>query len=124
MQGPGRKDEDIRDGFAHGGWAQDCNDEVMGQVMAERMVRGGAQLLGRRTYQDVLSFWNSQPDNPFVAMLNGQPKYVASTTLDDPMLWPNSTLLGGDVTGAVAALKDDQPQTPLTIMGSRELIHS
>lgn len=89
-QGPGRKDEDTRGGFAHGGWAQDGNAEVMGQVMAKRMVRGGALLLGRRTYEDVMSLWNGQPDNPFVAMLNGQQKYVASTTLDDPLLWPNS----------------------------------
>lgn len=124
LQAPGRKDEDTRGGFAHGGWAQDGNDEVMGQVMGERMARGGALLLGRRTYEDILSFWNSQPDNPFVAMLNGQQKYVASTTLDDPLPWPNSTLLRGDVTDAVAALKDDQPETPLTVMGSRGLIHT
>lgn len=56
------------------------------------MAHSGALLLGRRTYLDVLSFWNRQPDNPFVAMLNGQQKYVASITLDEPLPWPNSTL--------------------------------
>lgn len=49
MQGPGRKDEDTRGGFAHGGWAQAGNDEVMGRFMGERMARGGSLLLGRRT---------------------------------------------------------------------------
>lgn len=124
MQGPGRKDEDTRGGFAHGGWAQAGNDEVMGQVMGERMARGGALLLGRRTYEEVLSYWNNQPDNPFVSMLNDQQKYVASTTLRDPLPWPNSTLLQGDAADAVAALKRAEPDGQFTIMGSRSLIHA
>jgi dihydrofolate reductase len=124
MQGPGRKEEDTRDGFAHGGWAQEGNDEIMGQFMGERMALGGALLLGRRTYEDVLSYWNSLPDNPFVSMLNDQQKYVASTALKDPLPWPNSTLLQGDAAKAVAALEDEQPDTQLTIMGSRSLIHA
>lgn len=124
MQGPGRKDEDTRGGFAHGGWAQAGNDEVMGQVMGERMARGGALLLGRRTYEEVLSYWNNQPDNPFVSMLNDQQKYVASTTLRGPLPWPNSTLLQGDAADAVAALKRAQPGDQFTIMGSRSLIHA
>jgi hypothetical protein len=33
MQAPGRCDEDARDGFAHGGWAQPYSDPVMGRVM-------------------------------------------------------------------------------------------
>lgn len=128
MQGPGRKDEDDRGGFAHGGWAMAGNDEVMGQFMGqfmgERMGRGGALLFGRRTYQDVLSHWNSQTDNPFAAMLNSQPKYVASTTLDEPLPWPNSTLLKGDAADAVAELMAGQPDLQLTIMGSRTLVHA
>lgn len=124
MQGPGRKDEDTRGGFAEGGWAQAGNDEVMGQFMGQRMAQGGALLLGRRTYEDVLSYWNGQPDNPFVDMLNSQQKYVASTTLQEPLSWPNSTLLQGDAGDAVAALKHDQPQGQFTIMGSRSLIHA
>ncbi|HEX2029607.1 MAG TPA: dihydrofolate reductase family protein [Nitriliruptorales bacterium] len=124
MQGPGRKDEDPRGGFAHGGWAQEGNDEVMGQFMGERMAQGGSLLFGRRTYEDVLSYWNSQPDNPFASMLNSQQKYVASTTLQEPLRWPNSTLLQGDAADAVATLKADQPDGQLTIMGSRSLIHA
>jgi dihydrofolate reductase len=125
MQGPGREDEDTRGGFNHGGWAQAGNDEVMGQFLGERMARGGGALLfGRRTYEDVLAFWNSQPDSPFTPVLNNTPKYVASTTLTEPLPWPNSTLLEGDAPDAVADLKNEQPDTSFGIMGSRTLIHS
>src|SRR6266498_2186861 len=45
MQGPGRPDEDTRDGFAHGGWAVHGNDEVMGRALGERMGRPDSGLL-------------------------------------------------------------------------------
>lgn len=125
MQSPGRPDEDTRGGFPHGGWAGAGNDEVMGRFMSERMARGGGALLfGRRTYEDVLSFWNTQPDSPFTPHLNNTPKYVASRTLAEPLSWPNSTLLQGDAADAVASLKRDQPDTGFGIMGSRTLIQS
>ena len=57
MQSPGRPDEDTRGGFEHGGWAQPYNDEVMRAEMGKRMARGGALLLGRRTYEDFYSVW-------------------------------------------------------------------
>ena len=62
-------------------------------------------LLGRRTYEDFFSFWPKQPDNPFTEALDNTPKYVASTTLDEPLPWRNSTLLKGDAADAVAELK-------------------
>jgi dihydrofolate reductase len=124
MQGPGRDDEDPRGGFAHGGWAQAGNDEVMGRVLGERMASGGAMLLGRRTYEDLLSFWNAQVDSPFTPALNGTAKYVASRTLSEPLPWPNSTLLQGDAVDAIAALRTDQPDTSFAIMGSRTLIQA
>ena len=78
-------------------------------------------LFGRRTYEDLLSFWNQQPDSPFGPMLNNAPKYVASTTLAEPLPWPHSTLLRGDVADAVGALKS-KADGVLAIMGSGELI--
>lgn len=124
MQAPGRADEDTRGGFAHGGWAEAGNDEVMGNYLGERMATGGGALLfGRRTYDDLLSFWNSQPDSPFAPILNNTPKYVASTTLSAPLPWPNTTLLESDPAEAVAALKENQPGTGFTIMGSSTLVH-
>jgi dihydrofolate reductase len=123
MQAPGRPDEDTRDGFAHGGWAAPYGDEVMGRVMGERMARPGALLLGRRTYEDFASFWPKQTDNPFTPVLNERVKYVASTTLREPLPWTNSKLLRGDAAQAVAELKE-QGDDDLAVLGSGELIRS
>ena len=57
MQGPGRPDEDTRDGFEHGGWAAAGNDDVMARFLGQEMPRGGALLLGRRTYEQFYDFW-------------------------------------------------------------------
>jgi hypothetical protein len=46
MQGPGRPDEDTRDGFTHGGWSMPYNDAVKGQAMGEGMSRGATLLEG------------------------------------------------------------------------------
>jgi dihydrofolate reductase len=119
MQAPGRPDEDTRGGFDHGGWAVPYFDEVLGRAMGERMTSDGAMLLGRRTYEDFAGFWPKQTDNPFTPVLNQRRKYVASTTLAEPLPWENSTLLSGDVGAAVAALDTD-----LTVLGSGELIRT
>jgi dihydrofolate reductase len=122
MQAPGRPDEDVRGGFAHGGWAAPYFDAVMGEAMGKRMAVGGALLLGRRTYEDFASYWPKQTDNPFTPVLNERRKYVASTTLSEPLPWSNSTLLEGDVVRAVAELKEGDED--LGILGSGELIQS
>lgn len=124
MQAPGHPDEDRRDGFEHGGWAPPYADSVMGSVMAEGMAKGGALLLGRRTYEHFASVWPEQPeDNPHTAVINSRQKYVASTTLEEPLSWSNSTLLAGNATGAVARLKE-RPGKDLVILGSGELVES
>jgi dihydrofolate reductase len=123
VQAPGRPDEDHRGGFQHGGWAQPYNDPVMGSVAAEGMATGGALLLGRRTYEDFFSFWPNQTDNPFTEVLNNTQKYVASTTLAEPLPWSNSTLLKGDAAEAVARLKE-QPGKDMVVLGSGELVQS
>jgi dihydrofolate reductase len=79
-------------------------------------------LFGRRTYEGLLAHWNAQ-GGPFKDALNNTPKYVASTTLQDPLPWPNSTLLRGDTADAVRALKA-QASGVLAIMGSGDLIGS
>lgn len=127
MQGPGRPDEDTRGGFTQGGWARQSTTagDAAGKAMGERMAAGGGfagWLLGRRTYEDVMASWNSQ-GGPFKEALNNAPKYVASTTFKEPLPWPNSTLLRGNVPEAVRALKD-RTNGVLAIMGSGELIAS
>ena len=122
MQSPGRPDEDTRDGFEHGGWEIPYSDEAMVAKMGERMGGDRAFLFGRRTYEDLLASWNAQ-GGPFKDALNNAPKYVASTTLKEPLPWPNSTLLHGDTVEAVVALKA-QSDGVLAIMGSGVLIGS
>lgn len=127
IQGPGRADEDTRGGFTQGGWGQRSvtPDDAVGKAMGERMAAGGGLagwLFGRRTYEDLLASWNTQ-GGPFKDALNNSPKYVASTTLDEPLPWPNSTLLRGDVVDALRALKA-QYGGVLAIMGSGVLIGS
>jgi dihydrofolate reductase len=123
MQAPGRPDEDRRGGFEHGGWSPPYADSVMGSVMAERMANGGAMLLGRRTYEDFAAFWPNQKDNPYTEVLNNVQKYVASTTLQEPLGWSNSTLLEGDAAAAVATLREES-DTDLVVLGSGELVQS
>ena len=128
MQGPGRPDEDTRDGFTQGGWAQRSSTpgDAAGQAMGERMSAGGGLagwLFGRWTYEQLLTHWNQQPDSPFTPALNNTPKYVVSSSLTEPLPWPNSTLLRGDIASAVGALKA-QSDGVLAIMGSGQLIAS
>jgi dihydrofolate reductase len=123
MHAPGRDDEDRRGGFEDGGWAIADNDAVMGRAMGEGMAQGDPLLLGRRAYEDFYRFWPTQKDNPISEVLNNTQKYVASTTLKEPLPWSNSTLLKGDAALAVAQLKE-QPGKDVGMLGSGELIQS
>ncbi len=124
MQAPADPEEDRRDGFEDGGWAPSYADSVLGEAMGERMAKGGALLLGRRTYEQMLSFWPHQPDDdPYAVVMNNRQKYVASRTLTEPLQWRNATLLEGDAADAVAALRE-QPGQDIGILGSGELIQS
>jgi dihydrofolate reductase len=123
MQAPGRPGEDQRDGFQHGGWAAADDDSVMAEMTAKSMAAGGSLLLGRRTYEDLYGFWPKQTDNPFTPVLDRTQKYVASTTLREPLPWSNSTLLPGDAADAVAGLRE-QPGKDIVILGSGVLIQS
>ena len=120
MQAPGRPDEDRRGGFEYGGWA---TPYATMEAAEESMSNTGALLLGRRTYEDFYTVWPNQTDNPFTEVLNNTQKYVASTTLQEPLPWVNSTLLKGDAAEAVARLKQE-PGKDLVILGSGELIQS
>ena len=126
MQGPGRPDEDTRGGFTQGGWGQRSTEpgDAAGTAMGERMAAGGGLsgwLFGKWTYEQLLSYWNTQPESPFTPALNNTPKYVVSTSLTEPLAWPNSTLLREDILSAVGTLKA-RSDGVLAIMGSGQLI--
>ena len=124
MQAPARPDEDRRGGFTHGGWATPYVDPDQGRATMESMSTIGAILLGRRTYEDFYAVWHGRTDgNPFTPALDNAPKYVASTTLKEPLVWMNSTLLKGDVADAVAKLKA-QADKDIIVMGSGELVQA
>jgi dihydrofolate reductase len=124
MQGPGAPDEDRSGGFAHGGWQLPYFDETFLAIVSESMAETGAFVFGRRTYEIMAAHWPYQPDDdPFAPTLNELPKYVASTTLSEPLEWRNSSLLQGDVAKAVAELKE-QPGGNLVVLGSGELVQT
>jgi dihydrofolate reductase len=122
MQGPGRADEDTRDGFEQGGWAVSVQDPALSQAMASVMGSDFAWLFGRRSYDDMLQHWNTA-GGPFKDGLNGAAKYVASSNPAADLPWPNSTLLTGDVPAAVASLREER-EGNLVIMGSGQLIRT
>src|SRR5215203_3968732 len=117
MQGPARPEEDTRDGFEYGGWAAARNDPAMMEALGARMGSSWSLLVGRTTYEDFAKVWPNQPKpNPFTEALNNVEKFVASTTLAEPLPWQNSTLLKGDAADAVAKLKKEHDKT-LVILG-------
>ena len=120
MQGPAGPDEDRRGGFEHGGWAAPY---AAMEATGNNFASAGALLFGRRTYENFYAVWPKQTNSPYTEFLNTIPKYVASTTLKEPLPWSNSTLLKGDAAQAVSQLKE-QPGKDLLIMGSGELIQS
>lgn len=123
MQSPGHPDEDPRDGFRHGGWAGSRQDPIMQQVMGAHMGSAWSLLVGRTTYQRFADYWPKQEPNPFTEALNRVQKYVASTTLTEPLPWQNSTLLRGDAAEAVARLKREREEN-LVVFGSGVLVRS
>jgi len=124
VQGLGRADEDTRGGFAHGGWGDRYDDEVMGSEMAKAMAEPGDMLFGRRTWQDFSTAWGRLTDgNPVTTHLNATTKYVVSRTLENADAWQNSILLRGDAVGTVAGLKA-RSDRDLGIIGSVSLVRS
>ena len=120
MQGPAGPDEDRRGGFEHGGWAAPY---AAMEATGNNFASAGALLFGRRTYENFYAVWPKRTNSPYTEFLNTIPKYVASTTLKEPLPWSNSTLLKGDAAQAVSQLKE-QLGKDLLIMGSGELIQS
>src|SRR5436305_9751546 len=121
VQAPARPDEDTRDGFAHGGWGVSYVDAAVTAAWGEAIARataGGGFLLGRRTYLDFIEAWPKRAaGHPYTRTLTETPKYVASTTLTEPLPWQNSTLLA-DAVRQVPGLRRDKD---LVIMGSGAL---
>jgi dihydrofolate reductase len=93
--------------------------------VVQSLTEAGGFLLGRRTYEGFAAHWpNASQDEQVIAQpMNTLPKFVASTTLTEPLEWQNSTLLHGDVAEAVRELKRGDGND-LLVLGSTELVHT
>lgn len=122
-QGPGRPDEDRDGGFTFGGWQAPYSDDGAGEVIFEQAARMDALLLGRRTYEIFAGYWPKASEQiPFTGLLNAIPKHVASRTLSDSLEWNGSSLIRGDVTEGVTALKLRYDE--LHTIGSLDLVQT
>jgi dihydrofolate reductase len=94
------------EGFQRGGWVGRVGDrgrEEAAQVLLEEALGTEAMLLGRRSYEFLAARWPSRT-GALADRLNSKPKYVVSSTLQDP-IWNNTTVLKGNVVKKVSKLK-------------------
>jgi dihydrofolate reductase len=124
IQAPGGAEEDTDGGFRHGGWTMPYWHNEIGAHFFEAIMNADALLLGRRTWQiHGGAFEPMAAGDPFGDVMNGFRKYVVSNTLKSADAWRNSTLISGDVIGAVRELKA-QPGKDILVDGSSVLIHA
>lgn len=121
IQAPGAPDEDRDGGFTQGGWTLPYWHDEIGAAFGALMQDVDAFLLGRRTYVTHADAFEPMPaGDPFGDLMNAPAKYVVSRTLVQPR-WRNTTVLSGDVVGAVRALKA-QPGKNILLDGSSQLL--
>ena len=112
------------EGFARGGWVgRIAALPELAKVTLDEALGTEALLLGRRSYEWLAARWPSR-SGELADRLNGLPKYVVSSTLEDPD-WNNSTVLKGDVVTEVSRLKhelDGEINVPASFQLARALI--
>jgi dihydrofolate reductase len=110
------------EGFRHGGWVGRITDRPeLGKLALDEALGAEAFLLGRRTYEWFAAKWPSRTGD-LADRLNSLPKYVVSSTLEDPD-WNNSTVLKGDVINEVRKLKREIAGD-IVVPGSFELLRT
>jgi dihydrofolate reductase len=108
--------------FRHGGWSFEVNRGDEGdKFKLDETVSSEALLLGRVTYEGFAAAWPSR-EGEFADKFNTMPKYVVSSTLDEPE-WNNSTVLKGDIAEEVAKLKQEQ-EGDIVVHGSARLVQT
>jgi dihydrofolate reductase len=133
VQSEGAPDEDREEGFVHGGWRVEYDEQMdnlreIGEIVAEWEARTEALLLGRKTYEIFAASWGMWDEKAeglggeLTRRYNRVPKYVASRTLT-AVGWKNSQLLGPDVPAAVQKLRA-APDGEIRVWGSTKLIRS
>jgi dihydrofolate reductase len=110
------------EGFRHGGWVGLIKDRPeLNKLALDETLGAAALLLGRRSYEWLAARWPSR-SGELADKLNNMPKYVVSSTLEDPD-WNNSTVLKGDVLNEVSKLKQEI-NGEIVVPASFQLVHT
>jgi dihydrofolate reductase len=116
MEAPGGED------FKYPGWSFAFDrGEDGNQFKLDETLETEALLIGRVTYESFARAWPAR-EGEFADKFNTMPKYVVSSTLEDPE-WNNTTVINGDVIDEVSKLKEEVEgivQAP----GSLRLVHA
>ena len=118
------QDPDGQEGFARGGWFAEFGGkdlEEWNKVALDEALHAEAWLLGRKSYEFFGTRWRPRTGE-LADRLNTMPKYVVSSTLEDPQ-WKNSTVLRGDVATEVSKLKQEL-DGEIVVPGSHQLVHT
>ena len=110
------------EGFRVGGWVGLIKDRPeLTKLALDEALGTEALLLGRRSYEWFAARWPSRRGE-LADRLNGLPKYVVSSTLEDPD-WSNSTVLKGDVLSEVSKLKQGL-NGDIVVLASSQLVRT
>jgi dihydrofolate reductase len=112
------------EGFGRGGWIGRIGDrgrDDAARVLLDEALESEAQLFGRRTYEFLAGRWPSRTGQ-LADRLNSMPKYVVSSTLEDPV-WNNTTVLKGDMVSEVSNLKQEL-EGEIVVAGSIQLVRT
>src|SRR5213592_753958 len=105
--------------FKYGGWSFEIDRGDEGnKFKLDETMSSEALLLGRKTYEGFAEAWPTR-DGEFADKFNSMPKYVVSSTLEDPE-WNNSTVLEGDLADEVARIKREN-DGDVVVHGSAQL---
>jgi dihydrofolate reductase len=106
--------------FKYGGWTFEISRGDEGdQFKLDETMSSQALLLGRVTYEGFAASWPGR-EGEFADKFNSMPKYVVSSTLQDPE-WTNTTVLSGDVAEEVGKLKQEL-DGDIVVHGSARLV--
>src|SRR5438309_4172669 len=110
------------EGFSRGGWVGlIAAREDVAKIALDEALGAEAFLLGRRSYEWLAARWPSRSGD-LADRMNSLPKYVVSSTLEDPD-WNNSTVLKGDPVDEVSKLKQEL-NGEIVVAGSFQLLRT
>jgi dihydrofolate reductase len=107
------------------GWTFGFESDDRDQFKFDELAAADALLLGRVTYEGFAAAWPQMEEQTgeYGAWMNGYPKHVASTTLQEPLEWNNSSLVKGNLAEEISALKQQDGQDIL-VFGSADLVNA